>query len=93
MPETKSQGRGRPAYRMVVEHKETKARTRVGVAWVNEKGWISIKLSPCVVLSGDRNDIFISLYPNEDDHAPRDDRTPPLADSIAKPGDPNDINF
>ena len=56
---------GPPTHRLVITDKENRhRRTRAGVAWINEKGWISIALNPGVAINyNDSKDCFISLYP------------------------------
>ena len=38
---------------------------RIGAAWVNRDGTISIKLDPFVTLNGG-NDLVLTLFPNDD---------------------------
>ena len=49
--------------------KEGSFGSRIGAAWMNERGAISIRLSPCVTIS-DRDDIWIGLFPNKDNPPP-----------------------
>lgn len=79
--------KNRPTHNVVVAKKDNaKDRIEVGSGWMNEQGWISIKLRPCVVLS-DRDDIFISIYPRKDfmpTHEP-DDGFEPVDDDDEQP--------
>lgn len=57
---------GPPTHIVMVKKKDSKApATRVGVGWLNDKGWMGLKLDPCVVLT-DRDDIYLNVYPNRD---------------------------
>ena len=54
----------RPDYNVCVKPKEGgNAYTKIGGAWKDDQGRISITLHPCVVLSA-KDDVWISLYPN-----------------------------
>ena len=73
-----------PTHRLIIKDKKNKARwTRAGVAWLNEKGWFSIRLNPGVTLrSEEMEDRFhVSLYPilhHVNEPLPEDG--PPLAE-------------
>jgi hypothetical protein len=57
---------GPPTHRLVLTDKRNRLnRTRAGIAWINEKGWIAIKLNPGISINtSDAEDFyFISLYP------------------------------
>lgn len=51
-----------PTHVLGVKRKGDNFGTRVGAGWVNDKGWISVKLNPCVVLSH-TDDVYITLFP------------------------------
>lgn len=65
-----------PTHNLVVKRKGSSRFHRAGIAWKNDKGWFSIRLHPCIVLT-DRDDIYINLYPrdNKKEHEP-----PPMSD-------------
>jgi hypothetical protein len=53
-----------PNYVLMVKPKRQNAvATKVGVAWMDEEGRLSIKLEPCVVLHWN-DDLWLSLYPD-----------------------------
>lgn len=58
----------KPTHRLRVLDKETNQKGTAGAGWLNKDGSISIVLDPCVVLSGDRKNIVITLFP--DNNAP-----------------------
>lgn len=61
-----------PDYRLHVKYKSTEETARVGAAWVNPGGSISIRLDPCVVLQRDP-DLLITLFPiDKGSEAPAD---------------------
>ncbi len=59
----------RPDYILSALCKRTELRGRVGAAWVNEDGTLSIKLNAFVVLSAN-DDLVITLFENDDKNAP-----------------------
>lgn len=64
-------GGSRPTHDVVVRDKNnTKRRTNVGVAWMNEEGWLSISLGPGVVLDS-RDQLYIGVYPKRRNPSPR----------------------
>lgn len=66
----------KPTHKLTVKKKDGTGIThRIGSAWQNEKGWFSIQLDPCITLT-DRDDVFISLYPNEPYSGTYDDQEP-----------------
>jgi hypothetical protein len=53
----------RPTHKLVVKRRAGDEQGRpIGVGWENDKGWISIKLNPCVVISHN-DDVYLNLYP------------------------------
>jgi hypothetical protein len=72
----------RPTHSLCVKRKGDKQGRRVGAGWMNEKGWISIKLDPCTCIT-DRDDVYINLFPNNYDQA----REEP-SDGDFDPGEP-----
>lgn len=65
----------RPTHVVTVKVKDNDApASKVGVAWLNQKGWMSIRLNPCVTLT-DRDDIYINVYPDKyRDQPPRQEQ-------------------
>ena len=61
---TQKTGR-RPDYVLSVKVKDQVLRRRLGVAWANDDGSISIALDPCTVISWTDN-VHVSLFPNEE---------------------------
>jgi len=56
---------GRPTHVVTVKVKDGDSpAAKVGVAWMNDQGWMSVKLNPCVSLT-DRDDIYINIYPDK----------------------------
>jgi len=55
----------KPSHVVMIKKKDGKFYHRVGAAWEDDRGFLSIKLDPCIVLS-DRDDIFINIFPNKD---------------------------
>ena len=56
----------RPTHQLRVKDKAGGDSVVVGVAWVNDKGWFSIKLNAHVVLSDVQlRDGFLSLFPSD----------------------------
>lgn len=57
----------KPTHYLYVKRKDGKSKAMcVGAGWMNEEGWISVQLNPCVTLT-DREDVYINLYPARDD--------------------------
>lgn len=53
-----------PDYRLAATHKKTKTRSILGTAWINEEGFISIHLGPCVVIDSNfSHEFHLSLLP------------------------------
>lgn len=69
MAKSKQPGR-QPDFILSVFDKQTEYKGRVGAAWLNEKGHISIKLNTCVVLRADEN-LMITLFPNDGQYESR----------------------
>ena len=57
-----------PDYDLSALNKETEERGRIGAAWANDDGTISIKLNAFVVLR-DAKDTVITLFPRDKDRA------------------------
>jgi hypothetical protein len=67
-------GGRRPTHVITIQPKDSKVRTKAGVAWMNDKGWLSLTLRPGIVLDYRLNaDHYISLYPilEEGDRPPK----------------------
>lgn len=55
-----------PDYQLSAKSKETGRSMKVGAAWIQADGRISIQLDPYVTLSGERSaDMLLSLFPTE----------------------------
>lgn len=55
-----------PDFKVSAMRKESKqANTRVGAAWINEDGTISLKLDTFIVLEGSE-DLLVKLWPIEE---------------------------
>jgi hypothetical protein len=75
----------KPTHKLIIKKKTSRDAPpersyQAGVAWENDKGWISIALDPCTVLKGN-DDFFISLYPLYGDGGydpPDDDNSAPF---------------
>ena len=65
-----------PTHRMSAYHKDSKARTEVGAAWLNADGSITIILNPCVILTRDP-DILLKLFPVDQRSGPPPTRREP----------------
>jgi hypothetical protein len=66
----------KPTHQLKIRDKATGEVSLVGVAWINEKGWFSIKLNAHVVLSEVQlRDSYLSLYPSDFDVSTRNVRT------------------
>lgn len=81
----------RPDFNIVLASRDnTKRSTKVGVAWKQSHGGISISLSPGVVLSfRDCEDHFLTLWPTDTYSAAPPPRSPGLRPSTAQV-DPTD---
>lgn len=56
----------KPAYNVKVMNKQTGEKSqKIGGAWVNRDGTISVILDPFVVIPGGQ-DILVTLFPNEE---------------------------
>lgn len=77
--EKKKSGK-KPTYDVSILNKVTGQKGKVGAAWFNDNGRISIKLNPCVVLASDPN-LVITLFPIDWDSDKRTgDKVPSLED-------------
>lgn len=77
----------RPTHALVVKRKNGDGPgRRIGVGWMNNRGWISLKLNPCVVISHN-DDVYLNIYPTDQN---RDE--PPMPDE-PPPEDDDDIPF
>lgn len=56
-----------PDYILSVKDRETNVSTKVGAGWLNEKGHISVRINPCVVIDW-KDDVFVTLFPNDERH-------------------------
>ena len=57
---------GMPTHVIMVKRKDgSSPASKVGSAWMNEKGWMNLRIDPCVTLT-DREDIWVNIYPNLD---------------------------
>lgn len=65
-----------PNYRVAALNKRTDAKGRVGAAWSNDDGSISVVIDPFVTLHGGK-DMIITLFP---DNKPRE--TPSRPDEV-----------
>lgn len=54
-----------PEWIVSVLDKQTDKKGRVGVAWDNEDGSISIKFNICTVIDTRTQDLLITLFPND----------------------------
>lgn len=54
-----------PEWIVSVLDKQTDKKGRIGVAWDNEDGSISIKLNMCTVIDTRTQDLLITLFPND----------------------------
>lgn len=63
----------RPTHQLKVKEREGHGQTTIGVGWANKDGSISIRLSPCVVLSS-RDEVFITLFPIDRENGDEDGR-------------------
>lgn len=58
----------KPDYRVGALNKRTNAKGRVGGAWLNPNGTISMVLDPFIVLTQEgNNDLLITLFPEGHD--------------------------
>lgn len=65
---TKNPSGAEPTHQLKVTDKQAGTVATVGVAWVNDKGYFSIKLNAHVVLSEVQlRDCYLSLYPSKYD--------------------------
>lgn len=55
-----------PDFELKAMNRGTERSHRVGAAWLNENGSISINLDEFVVLSGRENTLVLTLFPRED---------------------------
>ncbi len=55
-----------PDFELKAMNKGTDRSHRVGAAWMNDNGSISINLDEFVVLSGKDNNLVLSLFPWEE---------------------------
>ena len=55
----------KPSHFLYAKRKSGGSSVRIGAAWPNKWGGISIKLNPCVFLT-DRDDIYLNIYENKD---------------------------
>lgn len=80
----------KPSHFLYAKRKDDKGKSsaRIGAGWINEWGGISLKLNPCVFLT-DRDDIYLTLYKNEE-QPKRQSPSPPPAPP--PPGD-DDVPF
>ena len=88
-----SQGRP-PDFRLSIKHRVTGAAGVVGAAWKDDRGFLSIRLNPGVVLSW-QDDVYINLFPIEDTPKFRTPRAvaPPGPPSPPEPPPDDDIPF
>jgi len=75
----------KPTHTLYVKKTDASRGRKVGVGWMNDKGWISIRLDPCTQLT-DRDDVYINLYPRTE--YPKCDTG--VDSSDVDPGDPPD---
>lgn len=61
----------KPDFELSVFDKATQERAKVGVAWINEKGHISIRLNLCTVLHA-RDGLLITLFPTDQEEKPEE---------------------
>ena len=59
---------GKPTHNLVAKRIGQDYGSRVGVAWKNDSGSISIRLSPCVVISHN-DDIYLTLFPADNQNS------------------------
>ncbi len=69
----------RPDFNLSALDKTTEVRGKVGAAWKNDDGTISIRLDPFVVLSGSSN-LELRLFVNDGQYQPLRPAAPPPAD-------------
>jgi hypothetical protein len=62
----------KPTHLLKVKEREGEGKTTIGAGWMREDGSVSIKLSPCAVLSWQDN-VIINLFPIDDDGEPTPD--------------------
>lgn len=55
----------KPDYKLMAKDATIDKWIKVGAAWVNENGSVSIDLDPFVVLRG-QDHLSLALYPNDD---------------------------
>lgn len=53
-----------PEYKLHAMNKRTDEKSKVGAAWLNESGSISIVLDPFIVLAGSK-DLVLTLFVND----------------------------
>lgn len=56
-----------PDYLVSALCKQTDVKGNIGGAWINEDGTIRIRLNPFVVLDTYRQDLVVTLFPNDRD--------------------------
>lgn len=71
----------KPTHYLIIRPKDknSRGRTRAGVAWMNEEGWLSIVLHPGIVLDHRLcEDHYLSVYPykGNDDEPPMPEDAP-----------------
>lgn len=68
----------KPSHFLYAKRKKDKGKSsvRIGAGWINEWGGISLKINPCVFLT-DRDDIYLTLYKNEDQSKQHSPSSPP----------------
>lgn len=64
----------KPDYNVHAMDKRTNAKARIGGAWVNPNGSISIVLNHFVVLEGNI-DLVVTMFPNDRDETDREAKT------------------
>lgn len=70
MADNKPAGR-KPDYMVSALDKETgRKASRIGAAWINPDGSISVKLDFCVVLNAANDNLVVTLFPNDRDERP-----------------------
>jgi hypothetical protein len=78
----------RPTHALVAKRRNTEEPgRRIGVGWENDKGWIGIKLNPCVVISHN-DDVWLNIYPIDPQHD-----EPPMPDGPPGGDEDDDIPF
>lgn len=56
----------KPDYNLGALDKTTDMKGKIGAAWVNPNGTVSIRLNPWVVLDGSNPELVLTLFPYEE---------------------------